>query len=391
MANTIPMYFATMALPTILRKEGVALTIIGLFGALMIPWALKFVWAPLLDKYYHDKIGRRKSWLIPSQFIILVLFISLLIVSPHTNPFLFFGLLVAVLIASATHYLASSAYILEQLSSDKIRFGNYAQVIGTAFGSFVGGGLFLIVYGSFGWNTSFIYVIGIMSCLFIIVCMQKETPSFNQQYVNPSIKNFLNRANMRHLLYFCLIYRGCEGLVMGMQQPFLIDNQIPIATIGKTFSISSLTISLIASGSVSILLQKYKENSWLLILGGFRSICYLMLGLYAFYQIHSVPIILGIVIINMACRSMEMVVLYTFFMKNCNSNQSATDISILICAELIIYSGGMMISGFIQNILGYAGLFFAGSLLSIISTMICAYILHKVIKQVYFGRKNCYS
>ncbi|MBX9598569.1 MAG: MFS transporter [Burkholderiales bacterium] len=382
-ANTTPLYFATVALPTIMRTNGVSLTIIGLFGSLMLPWAFKFLWAPLLDRYYSVKFGKRKSWLIPLQILMLICLIIIYNISPNQHAELLFGIIIALLICAATHYLATSAFILEQVNSDQLRFGNYAQVVGIALGSFTGGGLFLIAYPQLGWQNSVLTLVIVNLILLVIQSLvQERAAQIEENKENrPSLISFLKRKNTRNLLYLCLIYRGCEGLVMGMQQPFLVDKQIAISLIGKVLGISGLSLSLFASLLVSIFLSNNRENIWLLILGIMRSICYLALAALAYFAISSQAWIFGVVVTNMACRSMEMVVLYTFFMQNCELKQSATDISILLCAEIIIYSAGMMLSGYLAKLLGYSGLFAIGSMLSLISTAICAYIIYKIIKR----------
>jgi RhtX/FptX family siderophore transporter len=382
-ANTTPLYFATVALPTIMRTNGVSLTIIGLFGSLTLPWAFKFLWAPLLDRYYSVKFGKRKSWLIPLQILILICLMIIYNISPNQHAELLFGIIIALLICAATHYLATSAFILEQVNSDQLRFGNYAQVVGTALGSFTGGGLFLIAYPQLGWQNSVLTLVIVNLILLVIQSLvQERAAQIEENKENrPSLISFLKRKNTRNLLYLCLIYRGCEGLVMGMQQPFLVDKQIAISLIGKVLGISGLSLSLFASLLVSIFLSNNRENIWLLILGIMRSICYLALAALAYFAISSQAWIFGVVVTNMACRSMEMVVLYTFFMQNCELKQSATDISILLCAEIIIYSAGMMLSGYLAKLLGYSGLFAIGSILSLISTAICAYIIYKIIKR----------
>ncbi|XSZ47328.1 hypothetical protein ACP8HZ_00395 [Francisella noatunensis] len=64
LAQAISLYFCTFGLPTILRSEGVSLEKIGLFSILLLPWVIKFLWAPYVDRLYIKKIGRRKSWFI---------------------------------------------------------------------------------------------------------------------------------------------------------------------------------------------------------------------------------------------------------------------------------------------------------------------------------------
>lgn len=382
-ANTMPMYLATFALPTIMRSQGVSLTIIGLFGGLMLPWALKFLWAPLLDKHYSKYYGKRKSWFVLAQLLILLLLFLIYYIRSEKYPGLLFSSILILLISSATHYMATSAYILEQMPSKLLQFGNYAQVVGTACGSFIGGGLFLIIYARFGWHNAILSILILSAILFFVQLNAREDnildTNLHLTNAKPSVLNFIKRGNMRHLLYFCLIYRGCEGLVMGMQQPFLVDQHISVDIIGKVMGISGLTLSLLASGFASLMLKKQTETVWLLILGVLRSFCYLLLGAISYFKITFLVLIFGCVTVNMALRSMEMVVLYTFFMKNCDSKQVATDISILLCSEIIIYSLGIMLSGYLVKVLGYTGLFVLGGNLSFITTAICAYIIYKII------------
>ena len=57
-AQGLPAGFITQALPAILREYEVSLQMIGLSGFLLIPWALKFLWAPVVDKYSHSPINK---------------------------------------------------------------------------------------------------------------------------------------------------------------------------------------------------------------------------------------------------------------------------------------------------------------------------------------------
>ena len=68
-AQGLPSGFITQALPAILREYEVSLEMIGLSGLLLLPWALKFLWAPVVDKYFIAKWGRSRSWILPLQLI----------------------------------------------------------------------------------------------------------------------------------------------------------------------------------------------------------------------------------------------------------------------------------------------------------------------------------
>nr|WP_246829041.1 hypothetical protein [Neisseria sp. HMSC070F02] len=62
-AHALPLYFFNVALPAILRHQGVDIRVIGMLSLLYLPWAFKFLWASYVDNYYCAKIGKRKTWL----------------------------------------------------------------------------------------------------------------------------------------------------------------------------------------------------------------------------------------------------------------------------------------------------------------------------------------
>src|SRR5437868_6044002 len=65
LSQGLPFGFFTQALPVLLRKSGSSLGEVGLSSLLALPWALKFVWAPLLDRHSSASFGRRRSWIVP--------------------------------------------------------------------------------------------------------------------------------------------------------------------------------------------------------------------------------------------------------------------------------------------------------------------------------------
>lgn len=71
-AHALPLYFFNVALPAILRHQGVDIRVIGMLSLLYLPWAFKFLWASYVDNYYCAKIGKRKTWLFFTQIIVVV-------------------------------------------------------------------------------------------------------------------------------------------------------------------------------------------------------------------------------------------------------------------------------------------------------------------------------
>ncbi|MCH9685972.1 MAG: MFS transporter, partial [Deltaproteobacteria bacterium] len=61
----LPFGFFSQALPAVMRQQGISLATIGLSTLLALPWGLKFLWAPLVDRTGDVRGGRRRAWLLP--------------------------------------------------------------------------------------------------------------------------------------------------------------------------------------------------------------------------------------------------------------------------------------------------------------------------------------
>src|SRR5688572_2925560 len=68
----LPLYLTSRTLQAWMTIEGVDLSTIGLFSLVTLPYSLKFLWAPLFDRYVPPFLGRRRGWLVVTQLLLLV-------------------------------------------------------------------------------------------------------------------------------------------------------------------------------------------------------------------------------------------------------------------------------------------------------------------------------
>lgn len=376
LAQAIPLYFCTFGLPTILRSEGVSLEKIGLLGFLLLPWVVKFIWAPYVDRYYINKLGKRKSWFLTLQVLTILLFINFSYYDPKehaTHIFLLAFLLSAV---AATQDISIDGFSIEQTKASSFQWSNFARVVGTTFGSMLGGAVLIALYKVIGWHEITLYIGGLCLCLAVYMLFIKEKRgTTGLQHQLPSLKSFVKRRETKLLLLICLSYRACEGLVMGMQSAFLVDLHIPLSTIGVVMGTGSAIMGLLGAITISYLFNFFKETSLLTFLAIIRTFCYFSLGSIGLFSIGNPVVIFSIVLLNMASRLMEMIVLYTIFMRFSSKDQAGTDFTVLVCAELLIYILGMSLSGFLAANIGYTSLFMMGGLLSIPGFLVAYFFL----------------
>ncbi len=152
-AQFVPMFFALMALPVIMRQEGYDATTIGLVQLAALPYVIKFLWAPLIDKY---KLGRDryKSWIVVLSIIHLLSILALSTVSPSGSLVLLFAFLFIACLSVSTQDVAVDALAISLLRPSERAMGATFQNAGAYGGAVIGGFGFLFIYGEIGWTVA---------------------------------------------------------------------------------------------------------------------------------------------------------------------------------------------------------------------------------------------
>ena len=162
-AQGLPSGLIAKALPALLRDQGVSLSLIGFTSALALPWALKFLWAPLVDRY-----GTRRQWLLGLNGLTMAL---MLVVASRDFaawidrlPWLL-AVLFCANVVSATQDIATDGYAVTMLKPRWRGLGNSIQVVGYKLGMVMGSGGLLWLVAHHGWQASY----GGLACLMLLV------------------------------------------------------------------------------------------------------------------------------------------------------------------------------------------------------------------------------
>ncbi|MES0327759.1 MAG: AmpG family muropeptide MFS transporter, partial [Gammaproteobacteria bacterium] len=118
-ASGLPLLLTLSVLQAWMKDSGVDLSTIGLFALVGLPYTLKFLWAPLMDRYIPSLLGRRRGWLLIWQ-VLLTAAIALLAFSDPTK-LLMMTAIAALLLSffSASQDIVIDAYRRESLSDDE--------------------------------------------------------------------------------------------------------------------------------------------------------------------------------------------------------------------------------------------------------------------------------
>src|SRR5450756_1966342 len=66
-ASGYPNQLTESALQAWLKESGVSNTRIGVMSYVALPYLLKFLWAPFIDRYPLPFLGRRRGWMLVTQ------------------------------------------------------------------------------------------------------------------------------------------------------------------------------------------------------------------------------------------------------------------------------------------------------------------------------------
>ncbi len=256
-SSGLPLLLTSNTLKFWLADAKVDITTIGYFSWVGLAYSLKFIWAPLTDRFAFFGIGRRRSWMLISQFAILAGLFLLGTLEPVTSLAMMAGVSVWIAFFSATQDIALDAFRREYLDDSELGIGSTMGQYGYRIGMLVSGGLAVGMAGSISWG----YVYWIMALLVLIgvfTTFYVKEPgagiinqsSLMESFVGP-FSEFLQRDGAVLILFFVFFFKLGDALSGAMLSPFYIEmgyEKVDIALIAKTFGLASSLVGLFIGG-----------------------------------------------------------------------------------------------------------------------------------------------
>ncbi|XP_018591628.2 acetyl-coenzyme A transporter 1 isoform X2 [Scleropages formosus] len=138
------------SIPLILQSKNVSYKDQAYFSFVFWPFSLKLLWAPLVDALYFSRFGRRKSWLVPTQYLLGLFMLCLSatvdsLLESDRGPDVMTLTAVFFMLAflAATQDIAVDGWALTMLSRDNVGYASTCNSVGQTAGYFLGNVLFL--------------------------------------------------------------------------------------------------------------------------------------------------------------------------------------------------------------------------------------------------------
>ena len=275
-SSGLPLYLLYQLVPAWLHSENIGLTEIGLFALVGLPYSWKFFWAPLLDRYFCTALGRRRSWLLPTQLGLLISIGALGFMDPQQHLQWIMVLSFVVALLSATQDVALDAYRRELLSDEELGLGSSIHVQAYRISGLIPGALSLILADHLPWSwvfmiTASFMILGIGLTLSIRDIEMELPRSVNlwATAIDP-FKEFLNRNGITmtlQILSFMLLYKLGDSMATALSTPFYLDLGFTKTEIGIVAKNAALWPAIIGGLLGGLLMLKIGINRALWLFG----------------------------------------------------------------------------------------------------------------------------
>ncbi len=365
-SSGLPLALVSSTLQAWFSASGMPILATGMLSLVGLPYILRVFWAPLLDRFSLLSLGKRRSWIVVMQGLLLLGFNAMAWLSPTTSP-VFMAVLAFMLASfSATQDLAIDAHRIEYLPFPEHGLGASLATFGYRVALLVSGGLALIVAQAMGWSVAYrlmglFMLFGMMAVWF---SPEPAHPQVNQprglaSFVEP-FHELLSRPNMIFWLLFILLYKTGEAFTTttsGIVMPFLIQglgfSLDTIAYVNKIIGIGAILLGGLVAG---LLLMRCSLYWALLIFGLLQALTNLLFVVLAVVG-HHVPTFVVAVISDNFSAGLASTALVVLFMRLADRRYTATQFSILVAFSTLprVLSGPM--GAMLQSWLGWVGLY----------------------------------
>lgn len=254
-----------------MQDTGVDLTVIGLFTLVGLPYTLKFLWAPFLDRFAFSLFGRRRGWLLIFQALLMLAVIGLGRTDPAANPWMVGFAALLVTFFSASQDIVVDAYRREDLPDAELGLGSSFYFYGYRVGMLVAGSGGLILADQISFQMVYLILALCLLPGLITTLLSPEPPmehgaprNFKESVLDPFIEYF-QRHGALWMLVFILFYKLGDNIASAITTPFYLDigfTKTEIGTVVKLFGFWAVSAGGLVGG-ITMLKLGINRSLWI--------------------------------------------------------------------------------------------------------------------------------
>jgi MFS family permease len=362
-AQGIPYGFFTQALPVLLRDAGLSLKAISLTSLLFLPWTLKFLWGPAVDR-----IGTPRAWLLPLQLASAAGAALLSCVDLQQGFAMLFAAFFLFNLLASLQDVVTDSLAVRMLDDRQRGLANGIQVGAYRIGMVLGGGLLLYVYARAGWRPMFVA----MSALLLLCSL--PVPWLRVAAAAPAARlsaktlasGWWLRLRQPGVIGFVLLiaaYKFGDTMAASLIGPFMRDWGLSKEAIALLKGTVGSTAGFAGAAAGGWAAWRFGRRFALLAFGLTQTAGIALYGLAAMHA-GGIGMLWAACVAEHLFGGMATVALFTLMMDASDREHAGTDYSLYACAIVLAQGLAAFAGGVIGDAAGYVASFAVAALLS---------------------------
>lgn len=360
----LPLALTTNTLQVWLARSMVDIKTIGYFALVGLPYALKFLWAPLMDSKPLPFLGLRRGWLAFTQVGLFVATVGLAFTNPVASIPTLALLSFLVAFFSASQDIVIDAYRTEILEDEaELGAGASTYIVGYRIAMLVSGGVAISLAGHTSWQNVYL-LMAVTNLVGLATVLLSPEPKVTKKItaatglrdavVLPFVE-FFQRMGAMEILIFIMVYKLSTLMATALTSKFLVDLGYSNDLIGTVTKVVGLAATIAGTLGGGALMAKYGLKRSLWIFGFIQS----LIGFTFFFLAHKAQgggdvggiWLVTVISLDYFMMGMGTVALTGFMMHFCSKQYTATQYALLtsvmaVTRVILIAPAGVLVSKF---------------------------------------------
>lgn len=369
-ASGLPLAMTAGTLQAWLAVVGVDLKTIGIFTLVGLPYTLKFLWAPVMDRIVPPWLGRRRGWMLITQIAAAIGLALMGLTGPGDRPEWLGVIALGVAFMSASLDIVFDAYRTDLLLPPERGFGAAVWVNGYRLALLLASAGALVLADYVGWQATYLFIAALMGAGVVTILLSSEPPTVGTapaslaEAVGLPLQELFARPGIYGLLGLIVLYKIGDAVAGSLQTAFFIGGLgFSAGDVGyaKGIGIAATLLGALAGG---LAMAKLSLMRALLLFGILQALSNLSFMFLAWIGKSYVGLVASIIVENVT-GGMGTAAFVALVMSLCDHRYTATQFALLSSLEAFgrVFSGRP--SAEIVALVGWAQFYIVSFLLAL--------------------------
>ena len=396
-SSGFPLMLVSGTLSLWLGSAEIALTSIGIFSLVKMPYSFKWLWSPVIDHIrlpLVGRLGRRRGWAFFCQFLLMLFIVLMAVLDPKTQPLYLAVAAFLVVVASASQDIVLDAFRIESFTTEEQGAAAAIFVLGYRLGLIFSGAVALILASVLSWREVYL-IMALGAVVGMVTTLCAREPAKNEAYFEPEFRgsyvlrvkeflqnavvapfvDFVKRPHWLIILWFVFFYKMSDAYMGPMANVFYYEmgfSLAEIASVSKIFGMCATIIGGIIGGIVVSRWGLYK-SLWICgILQGVTTLVFVVQALVG----HNIYVLISCITLDNISGGMSVAAFVAYLSSLCSVAYTATQYALL--SSLMSFARDLVAasSGYMAEAVGWE-MFFVLTSLMVVPGLIILRVLYK--------------